>query len=1207
MQISKEALFQASRIIHSKDTLFSIPDDVTIEWREALFQILEGEYSRDVINQCISNGSRVNAKKSDQEDSIWESIHSQENEILHQTLAVIELYFHFAEKAKEGFVKNEREEKLGKFYRKLELKVGDKRKVSLLKKNLLNKFKREKYQKTLFIPASILPVSLDFVLRFSSLWVFNLIFFFQGDVGQIFALLFFLLKIIGIALVVLFFAKLRQKKVGQYYENLFSNFKDEKPSRIKIQPKAWQFTLIVLMAAFEGNLMYVLFDEFSDIDYFLVGYIGLFFALITFLYLYFVLNTISPGKLKISKLLALKKQELTFQQKLSADENDEAFVRLETGFVSKKQRIEAYVIESTLFGALSFSAFLQLIANDLITLAGVEDFVVLYNDVFNMLLLLNFEGLFNSMGIMTEKTHVFSILAILTLLCSIMFLVVIASRLRFRDVSDKLEQCFNLIRSLNNKEEHLLLKEHVSKEDEKRFKLLNQKILNQLNEANAYVREINPIAGFMQYFRDLGVVIFFIILIASGLFFSKFLAIAFSLLAVFTILYFNSEAFIKKGKAAYYWFKDDFFYIGKTYLLPISSGIVGFMVLLAFLGQFNYKWQPLATLGFTLLSLVRVVQIFFSSEKETEWRQNADAGLIKVFKLNKIKKIGWILAELSLYWFLYLVLFNQNQFSVLLLLTTMLLYTALLANKSLIVLNRSVWSYLLGINFIILFIAIFSNFLGLDFADFQLQMVLIGQGLLIVALILKKIKLDGMLWRSLLLSNLLCLGIFFYKEELKVAFNYGNINPGHISRFMEIEEFNEREENTNLERYEELCKWYMNEYLLSFSEEKQPEIVYGFLSDLQSWVGDSTFLNKSIEWTDRSLEKSNSSDLAYLKGLIYKKLHEPEKAIQSFKQGVEYYEINPGKMRPEVFYNSLANTLLKSSLDSGKSQQALEYAKLAFEESFFYTYNYMAALFRLKKRDEAVQLLEGGELGASNIGTKNDRNYYSANLIFSTTDDSVFLELALNFINKTTDLKKDPKKAALKTKILCKLNKKDAWEWMELSATLYEKETDPKVKSRGLNNIVAQSYDILATKSPEQQQKALGWIKAAISLREEDNYVFRSTLAMVLSAIGEHEQAIREAQKVIARGFEVDRHFIDPGIYFESSFVMLHSGADSTQLLKARDWSRKSVEFDPFNYDHWDNYVNILEKVGPPLEYKKAIEEKRKLGLQLEKEEPELL
>ncbi|MBX2843635.1 MAG: hypothetical protein KTR26_17830 [Flammeovirgaceae bacterium] len=1207
MQISKDAIFQASRIIHSKDTIFSIPDDVTIEWREALFQVLEEEYSREVINQCISNGSRGYAGKPEQEDLYWENLQSQDTEITLQVLSLIELYFHFAEKEKEGFAKNEKEEKLGKCYEKLQLSSTEKRKVSILKKNLLNKFKSEKYQKTLFIPASIIPVSIDFILRFSSLWVLNLIFYFQDNTGQIFAFLFFLLKIIGIALIVLWFAKIRQKKIGRYYEHLFSNFHEQKPSRIKIQPKAWQFTLIVLMAAFEGNLMYVLFDEFSDIDYFLVGYIGLFFALITFLYLYFVLNTISPGKLKISKLLALKKDELTFLQKLSADENDEAFVRLETGFVSKKQRIEAYVIESTLFGALSFSAFLQLIANDLITLAEIEDFAVLYYEVFQKLLLLNFDGLFNSMGIMTEKTHVFSILAILTLLCSIMFLVVIASRLKFRDVSDKLEQCFNLIRSLNNKEEDLLLKDQTSKEDERRFKLLNQKILNQLNEANGYVREINPIAGFMQYFRDLGVVIFFVILIASGLFFSKFLAIAFSLLAIFTILYFNSDTFIKKGKAAYYWFKDDFLYIGKTYLLPLAIGITILMVLLAFIGKYNYRWQPLATFSFALLSVVRIVQIFFYNQEDIEINKD-NSSLIKVFRLNKIQKIGWILAELSLFWFFYLVLFDQSQFSVLLLLTMILLYTALIANKSFTILGRSVWAYLLALDFILLFVAIFSNFLGLEFAESLMKITLIIQGLLIAGMVILKVQPGGMLWRSLILANILCLGIFFFKEELKVAFNYGNINPGEISKLMEMEEFNEKEENTNLERYEELCEWYMSDYLINFSEEKQPEAVYGLLLDMQDWVGDSTLLKRSIYWTDEALTKSNSSDLAYLKGLIYRRLNDHEQAIYAFKQGVEFYEIKPGKIRPEVFYNNLAYSFLQTSLDSSVSEQALEYAKKAFDESIFYTQNYMKALLRLKKYEEAIQLLEGDKRGTSNIGNSNDKKYYSANLIFSTTEDSAFLETALAYIDKTTDLKKDVKKAELRAKILNKLDKEETWDWLEISGDLYSKETDNEVKAIGLNNIATQSCEIISSLNPEKKQKVLDWIKTAIKIsKKENNYVYGSTLAMVLSAVGENEKAILEANKVISRGYEVDRHFIHPGVYYECSNVFLNSTSDSALLLKAREWSEKSVEFRPLNYDYWNNYVNILEKTGPPLAYKKAVEEKRKLGLKLGKEELELL
>ncbi|CAN0514294.1 unnamed protein product, partial [Scytosiphon promiscuus] len=103
--------------------------------------------------------------------------------------------------------------------------------------------------------------------------------------------------------------------------------------------------------------------------------------------------------------------------------------------------------------------------------------------------------------------------------------------------------------------------------------------------------------------------------------------------------------------------------------------------------------------------------------------------------------------------------------------------------------------------------------------------------------------------------------------------------------------------------------------------------------------------------------------------------------------------------------------------------------------------------------------------------------------------------------------------------------------------------------------MAAQSYEFVASLNPEQKQKVLDWVKTAIEKSEKkDNYVYQSTLAMILSALGENEKAVNEATRVISRGYEVDRHFIHSGVYYECSHVFLNSTTDSTLLLTAREW-----------------------------------------------------
>ncbi len=56
--------------------------------------------------------------------------------------------------------------------------------------------------------------------------------------------------------------------------------------------------------------------------------------------------------------------------------NDEEIVNLEVKLRSVNERMNAYVLEATLFGALAFSGFLQIVASEVFTIADIKQFTV---------------------------------------------------------------------------------------------------------------------------------------------------------------------------------------------------------------------------------------------------------------------------------------------------------------------------------------------------------------------------------------------------------------------------------------------------------------------------------------------------------------------------------------------------------------------------------------------------------------------------------------------------------------------------------------------------------------------------------------------------------------------------------------------------------------------------------------------------------------
>lgn len=249
------------------------------------------------------------------------------------------------------------------------------------------------------------------------------------------------------------------------------------------------------------------------------------------------------------------------------DSNDEEIVRLETRLNASTGRLEAYVLESALFGALTFSGFLQIMASDLVSFADLENFANSMFEISRAVIYFDWSAYNASLAKITDKVSLLCLVSVESLLCSIFFLAVIASRLRFSDVADSVRAAINMAKTFNDKEEIMAGAPHL---DNERLGKLTAKINQQLHIANEALDRANPIMTYMQYFRSAGILMFLVILVTSSLFITGVLGWIFIALVFATFLYFNFARISVSARAAYLFLRIRLVRNGKLVAAAVS-------------------------------------------------------------------------------------------------------------------------------------------------------------------------------------------------------------------------------------------------------------------------------------------------------------------------------------------------------------------------------------------------------------------------------------------------------------------------------------------------------------------------------------------------------------------------------------------------------------------------------------------------------------
>jgi len=404
--------------------------------------------------------------------------------------------------------------------------------MSEIYKKISEAVKSVENRRSIFIGSDIRILILDYFLRWSLLGLYE-----AGDYGL--GWWFWLLQAFGITSITLLFGYLLSNHNRKLIEQLLSKYGNIRDFTLELKYSSSQYTTLAFLVGSGIFISYIVVNETSTSG--ASDAAGIFSAIGLILFYTLYIQRFSIGRFTETEFLKQRNSWLDFDQLTDPDINNEAIAGAENKLKSIASRLDAYVLESALLGALSFSGFLQIMANNLISFEDLEKFGRDINQLITSLILFGWNGNQDILGELATKKSLFSLVSVETLLCSLFFMMVIAARLRFSNIGDKIQYYLSIAKTYNQKEEILLEKGERDKW-EKEINKVNKKIIDNLRETDGYLKRIEPINSYLQYFRNGGIIMFFLILITCSLFISGVLLWIFVAFGVFALFYFNSKS-----------------------------------------------------------------------------------------------------------------------------------------------------------------------------------------------------------------------------------------------------------------------------------------------------------------------------------------------------------------------------------------------------------------------------------------------------------------------------------------------------------------------------------------------------------------------------------------------------------------------------------------------------------------------------------------
>jgi hypothetical protein len=363
-------------------------------------------------------------------------------------------------------------------------------------------------------------------------------------------------QFIIIPLGIFVYSYFRDKRIEKNTQKIFSEI-GRNDLKITNSHSPWNYLFTFILLIF-GILISIIVFDFSSQDY---GIVIPIFTILYGVYFMILLSFFSKKKPSISQIIyQLDKINLNqVKTNLNHNENDEEIIELDVSLRSANEKMDAYVLEAALFGALAFSGFLQLISSSNVSIESLSSFSSNFYGLFEGLVNFSTEATLKSINQLLSKDGILSLMAFLTLFCSVFFLAVIASRLRFNDLSDSIDKSLQLSKIYNDKEENLISMNGGNTNESSN--IITKIIRKHLIQGNLTLEQTLPIMEFMRFFRTLGIFTFFVIVVSGGLFVSVQLSLVLAFIMFISFLFFKLKIIIQYVKNITTQFQEFYFKI----------------------------------------------------------------------------------------------------------------------------------------------------------------------------------------------------------------------------------------------------------------------------------------------------------------------------------------------------------------------------------------------------------------------------------------------------------------------------------------------------------------------------------------------------------------------------------------------------------------------------------------------------------------------
>jgi hypothetical protein len=567
-----------------------------VQWREIVEEIYREKYFQGKIKTIINSGTADSSKIQSTANFISLLSNLTESEKT-ETLQLIHLYLELLKKDKDLILAEKLDTQLKEFY------VATENNDSEIQNTVLKWISDKEEDKFYFkikLDGTLLLVLLDFFLRWISLWNYKTN---NENTG-----FFVLIQLVIIPLIIFLISYYRDKNIILKTQEIFKNI-GRKDLKISNKHSPWNYLICFLILIIWSMVSVIALKIPKEAHSLLIPI----YALVYGIYLIVILSFFSKKRPSISYIMnQLEKINLNqVKSNLNHNENDEEIIDLDVSLRSANDKMEAYVLEAALFGALAFSGFIQLISSSNVSIESLGAFSTNIYTIFEGLVNFSLASTFKSLEFLLSKDGILSLMAFLTLFCSVFFLAVIASRLRFNDLADSIDRSLQLSKIYNEKEENTINTNSGMPNESSNF--FTNLIRKHLIQGNLSLEQTFPIMEFMRFFRTLGIFTFFVIVVAGGLFVSAQLSMVLAFIMFISFLFFKLKLIIQYLKNVTTQFQEFYFRVEKKVFYFIIGSIALCFVLRSF--SFNGKLTQIFIVSSFFIIFVHYLLSLFIPEK----------------------------------------------------------------------------------------------------------------------------------------------------------------------------------------------------------------------------------------------------------------------------------------------------------------------------------------------------------------------------------------------------------------------------------------------------------------------------------------------------------------------------------------------------------------------------------------------------------------